>query len=79
MGKFVFEHATAQIITAPAQIITAPAQTPATGAVVYTALFPVRTLVFMVKVQLPMDRSFTYASCFASDHLMEGQQISVDM
>ena len=44
--KFVFEHAPAQIITAPAQIITAPAQIitapaqpPATGAVVYTALF----------------------------------------
>ena len=43
---FVFEHAPAQIvtapaqiITAPAQIITAPAQPPATGAVVYTALF----------------------------------------
>ena len=43
---FVFEHAPAQIITAPAQIITAPAQIiiapaqqPATGAVVYTALF----------------------------------------
>ena len=38
VGKFVFEYAPAQIITAPAQIITAPAQTPATGAVVYTAL-----------------------------------------
>ena len=45
VGKFVFEHAPAQIITAPAQIITAPAQIitapaqpPATGAVVYTAL-----------------------------------------
>ena len=38
--KFVFEHAPAQIISAPAQIITAPAQPPATGAVVYTALFP---------------------------------------
>ena len=43
VGKFVFEHAPAQIITAPAQIIiapaqivTAPAQQPATGAVVYT-------------------------------------------
>ena len=31
--------APAQIITAPAQIITAPAQPPATGVVVYTALF----------------------------------------
>ena len=31
--------APAQIIIAPAQIITAPAQQPATGAVVYTALF----------------------------------------
>ena len=46
VGKFVFEHAPAQIITAPAQIIialaqiiAAPAQPPATGAVVYTALF----------------------------------------
>ena len=39
VGKFVFEHAPAQILTAPAQIITAPAQLPATGAVVYTALF----------------------------------------
>jgi len=39
VGKFVFEHAPAQIIIAPAQIITAPAQPPATGAVVYTALF----------------------------------------
>ena len=46
LGEFVFEHAPAQIITAPAQIIiapaqivTAPAQPPATGAVVYTALF----------------------------------------
>merc|ERR1719374_88519 len=45
VGKSVFEHAPAQIITAPAQIITAPAQVitapaqpPATGAVVYTAL-----------------------------------------
>ena len=35
----MFEHAPAQIITPPAQIITAPAQPPATGAVVYTALF----------------------------------------
>ena len=39
VGKFLFEHAPAQIITAPAQIITAPAQIiiapaqqPATGA-----------------------------------------------
>ena len=32
-------NAPAQIITAPAQIIAAPAQPPATGAVVYTALF----------------------------------------
>ena len=46
VGKFVFKFAPAQImtapaqiITAPAQIITAPAQPPATGAVVYTALF----------------------------------------
>ena len=45
IGKFVFEHAPAQIstapaqiISAPAQIITAPAQPPSTGAVVYTAL-----------------------------------------
>ena len=45
-GKFVFEHAPAQvmaapaqIITAPAQIITGPAQPPATEVVVYTALF----------------------------------------
>ena len=38
VGKFVFEHAPAQIITAPAQLITAPAQPPATGVVVYTAL-----------------------------------------
>ena len=48
VGKFVSEYAPAQIITAPvqiitapAQIITAPAQPPATGAVVYTALFKV--------------------------------------
>ena len=46
VGKFVFEHAPAQIITAPtqsitapAQITTAPAQLPATGVVVYMALF----------------------------------------
>ena len=32
VGKFIFEHA-------PAQIITAPAQPPATGVVVYTPLF----------------------------------------
>ena len=32
-------YALAQIISAPAQIISAPAQPPATGAVVYTALF----------------------------------------
>ena len=32
-------YAPAQIIYAPAQLITAPAQPPATGAVVYTALF----------------------------------------
>ena len=45
-GKFVFEHAPAQINTAPAQIIIAPAQLimapaqpPATKVVVYTALF----------------------------------------
>ena len=31
--------APAQIVTAPAQLITAPAQPPATGVVVYTALF----------------------------------------
>ena len=34
-----FIVALAQLITAPAQFITAPAQPPATGAVVYTALF----------------------------------------
>ena len=46
VGKFVFEHAPAQIntapvqiITAPAQLLTAPAQPPATEVVVYTALF----------------------------------------
>ena len=46
VGKFISEHAPAQTITAPAQIIIAPAhiitasaQQPATGAVVYTALF----------------------------------------
>ena len=32
-------YAPAQPISAPAQLITAPAQPPATGAVVYTALF----------------------------------------
>ena len=32
-------NAPAQIITAPAQLITTPAQPPATGVVVYTALF----------------------------------------
>ena len=32
-------YAPAQIISAPAQLITGPAQPPATGAVVYTALF----------------------------------------
>ena len=32
-------NAPAQLITAPAQFITAPAQPPATGVVVYTALF----------------------------------------
>ena len=32
-------YAPVQIISAPAQLITAPAQPPATGAVVYTALF----------------------------------------
>ena len=32
-------YAPAQIISAPAQLITTPAQPPATGAVVYTALF----------------------------------------
>ena len=32
-------YAPAQIISAPAQLIAAPAQLPATGAVVYTALF----------------------------------------
>ena len=42
--KFRYEYfmditAPAQIITAPAQLITAPAQPPATGVVVYTALF----------------------------------------
>ena len=36
-------YAPAQLITAPAQLITAPAQPPATGAVVYTALFIKRT------------------------------------
>ena len=35
-------YAPAQIISAPAQLITAPAQPPATGAVVYTALFIIR-------------------------------------
>ena len=39
VGKFVFEHAPAQIMTAPAQHITAPAQPLATGVFVYTALF----------------------------------------
>ena len=33
--------APAQLISAPAILITAPAQPPATGAVVYTALFTV--------------------------------------
>ena len=32
-------HAPALISSAPAQLITAPAQPPATGVVVYTALF----------------------------------------
>ena len=32
-------YAPAQIISAPALLITPPAQPPATGAVVYTALF----------------------------------------
>ena len=31
IGKFVFEHAPAQIITAPSQLIIALAQPPATG------------------------------------------------
>ena len=34
--------APAQLITAPTQLITAPAQPPATGAVVYTALFSIQ-------------------------------------
>ena len=33
------KNALTQIITAPAQLIAAPAQPPATGAVVFTALF----------------------------------------
>ena len=42
--KFSYEYfmdinAPAQFITAPAQLITAAAQPPATGVVVYTALF----------------------------------------
>ena len=36
---FMEVYAPAQIITAPAQLITAPAQPPATGVVLYTALF----------------------------------------
>ena len=36
---FMGVNAPAQVSTAPAQLITAPAQPPATGAVVYTALF----------------------------------------
>ena len=36
----------ALIITAPAQLITAPAQPPATGVVVYTALFHTQITVF---------------------------------
>ena len=39
-------YAPAQIISAPAQLITAPAQPPATGAVVYTALFGIGSLPF---------------------------------
>ena len=38
-------YAPAQIISAPAQLITAPAQPPATGAVVYTALFEFKKFV----------------------------------
>ena len=34
-------YAPAQINSAPAQLSTAPAQPPATGAVVYTALFTI--------------------------------------
>ena len=39
--------APAQLITAPAQLITAPAQPPATGVVVYTALFSKRLLALL--------------------------------
>ena len=52
VGKFVFEHAPAQIMTAPAQIITAPAQPPATGAVVYTALL---SFILHISKTLPGD------------------------
>ena len=59
VGKFVFEHAPAQIttdpaqlITAPAKLITAPAQPPAIGVVVYTALFRVLSILKTKEHQL---------------------------
>ena len=63
VGKFVFEHAPAQIITAPAQIIIAPAQLPAIGAVVYTALFLfILNSFFLLNFSLAILTSFYYIS-----------------
>ena len=41
-------------VSAPAQIVTAPAQPPATGAVVYTALFLVADPYLLMFLHVPL-------------------------
>ena len=61
--------APAQLITAPAQLITAPAQPPATGVVVYTALF-------LLRLSYSSTIATILTSVFASDivFLLYGQK-----
>ena len=87
VGKFVFEHAPAQIMTAPAQIMTAPAQTItasaqiitapaqpfATGAVVYTALF---VFFFLFKGRVNLFLTSSSSSRRASKRVVEYSFVS---
>ena len=52
--------APAQLINAPAQLINAPAQPPATGAVVYTALFCYDWFIPLIYLTLMYLLSFLY-------------------
>ena len=61
---FMGVNAPVQVSTAPALLITAPAQPPATGAVVYTALFLLFLLLylFILTLHFPIWDDYNFAS-----------------